>query len=199
MNRWNTIRRCLVAGVVAVGLLVVPQAALAIAGHCCLTVGGCENFPPGENCGTAECYGVCGPYPCGDPRVHCWWPAASEEPDGGTGNEAVSSASESDGARGEAKTESGTEKTLSSGAVGPESTDAALVDPAAEMDLDMGVSIGDPLKELASVTPPNAPGIKECANICNSPAQGCARLSCDPCCWLCGGYEICILPPPPGP
>ena len=88
---------------------------------------------------------------------------------------------------------------LWAGAVGPASTDAALVDPALVMDVDAGISIGDPLEDLASVTPPDAPNIKECANICSSPGQGCARLSCEPCCWLCGGHVICILPPPPGP
>ncbi len=196
MNRWNTIRRCLVAGVVGIGMLVVPQAALA--DHCCQCDGTCITI---LDCGGYHCCGPCGPGSCGSPGVYCPYPSASEEPRDGTDDETVSSASQPkpDASEAEAKAEPGAERTLSASAVGPASTDAALVDPAAAMDLDVGVSIGDPLKELASVTPPNAPGIKECANICNSPGEGCARLSCEPCCWLCGGYEVCILPPPPGP
>ena len=198
MNGWNTITRFLVGGVVAVGLLVVPQTALAIPGHCCLVTGGCVTIYYGDSCANYNCVS-CESKPCDYPSVQCFYPIASEEPDGGTGNEAVSSpaAPEADASEGEVKAESGTAAIR--GAVGPASTDAALVDPAAAMDVDAETGIGDAVADSDSPTPPDAAFIPACANICSSPAQGCARLSCEPCCWLCGGYEICILPPPPGP
>ena len=185
MNRWNTIRRCLVAGVVAVGLLVAPQAALA--DHCCQCDGTCITI---LDCGGYHCCGPCGPGSCGSPGVYCPYPSASEEPRDDTDYVADSPAPppEADASEGVALTESGAEPTR--GAVGPASTKAVVVDPAAAMDLDAEVSIGDPLKDLASVTPPDAGRIDECANRCRSPGQGCARLSCIPCCWLCGGFVI---------
>lgn len=199
MNRWNRMRRCLVAVVVAIGVLVVPRAASAIPDHCCKSNGDCLTLTGGANCGNYHCSGICGALPCSDPSVHCPFPIASDAPREGTGEEAVSSATqpEADASKGEAKAESGAEPPRS--AVDPASTNAALVDPAAAMDFDAGVSIGDLLEDLDSVTPPDAAGIKECANVCNSPAQGCARLSCQPCCWLCLGHVICIADPPPEP
>ncbi len=38
------------------------------------------------------------------------------------------------------------------GAVGPASTDAALVEPAVEMDHDAGVCIGDPMENVSQAT-----------------------------------------------
>ena len=76
-------------------------------------------------------------------------------------------------------------------AVDPVATDAALVDPATTMDHDAGVCIGDPLEDSGPAAPPDPEFIPACKTRCNSPGQGCARLSCDPCCWLCGGFVIC--------
>lgn len=194
MNGWNTIKRCLVVGVVAVGMLVVPQVALA--DHCCQCDGTCITI---LDCGGYHCCGPCGPGSCGSPGVYCPFPSAADEPQEGTDDEIVSSESqpEADAPEGEARAESGAAPIR--GAVGPVSTEAAPVDPAAEMDVGAEVSIADPSEDGDSAKPPEEAFIPACKNICNSPGEGCARLSCDPCCWLCGGYEVCILPPPPGP
>ncbi len=81
---------------------------------------------------------------------------------------------------------------LWAGAAGPASTDAALVDPAAAMDHDAGVCIGDLLEDSGSATPPDAPRT-------HRPCHGCTRPPCPgqlvceedfpACCWSCNGGE----------
>ncbi len=72
---------------------------------------------------------------------------------------------------------------LWAGAVGPASTDAALVDPAVEMDHDAGVCIGDPVEDLAPATQLQA----RCP--CPLRMPGCIPDGC--CCWICNGHTVC--------
>lgn len=185
MNQWNNFRGCLIAGVVAVGLLVVPRAALAIPGYCCLATGGCITIYNGDSCANYECVS-CGTRPCWDPSVHCNVLSPSDED---TGDEAVSTASQpgADAAVGEANAESRADRTPSAGAVAPASKGAELDDPAVVMDHEAGVCIGDPLKDVDSAGAPFAH--PPCANGCTAP-PGCRRLSCEPCCWRCQGGLI---------
>ncbi len=70
---------------------------------------------------------------------------------------------------------------LWAGAVGPASTDAALVEPAVEMDHDAGVCIGDPLEDFSQATPLNVD-------------SGPASVECwwEPYCWVCSnGIRLC--------
>ncbi|MCH8148347.1 MAG: hypothetical protein IH987_10190 [Planctomycetes bacterium] len=80
---------------------------------------------------------------------------------------------------------------LWAGAVGPASTDAALVDPAAAMDHDAGVCFGDLLEDSGSATPPDV-GLNA------HPCHGCTKPPCShpvcvtgfpACCWVCPGGE----------
>ena len=192
MNQWNTPRRCLVAGVIAVGMLVVPQAALAEPGHCCLLTGGCVTIYHGDSCSNYDCVS-CGLRPCFAPSVQCGSPTASDEPDEGTADEADSSASqpEADASVGKAHAESGAKPTR--GAADPTSTDTAL-DPAPTMDHDAGVCIGDAAEDLGSATPQNASPGPQCNPVCPD-RPGCTFMGC--CCWLCSGRLICQHTPLP--
>ena len=80
---------------------------------------------------------------------------------------------------------------LWAGAAGPASTDAALVDPAAAMDLDAGVCTGDLLEDSGSATPPDAGRTHSPCHGCNRPT--CSGLVCEDgfpaCCWSCNGGE----------
>ncbi len=81
---------------------------------------------------------------------------------------------------------------LWAGAVGPASTDAALVDPAAAMDLDAVVCFGDLLEDSGSATPPDAPRTHRPCHGC-FPRPTCSGLVCEEafpaCCWSCNGGE----------
>lgn len=193
MNGWNTFRRCLGTGVVAVGLLVVTQGALARPGHCCTLEGDCITIYSGDSCGNYECH-ICAARPCFDPTVVCPFPSASGEPGEGTNDEAVSTASqpEVDASEGKTKAESGVEPTPRAGAVGPASSDASLVDAAAAMDHDAGVCLADPLEDAGSATSLN--GGPECFPVCHD-QPNCTFLGC---CWLCGNRVICQATPLPG-
>ncbi len=76
------------------------------------------------------------------------------------------------------------------GAVGPASTDAALVDSAAAMDLDAGVCIGELLEDFGLVTLPEPARGHRCGH---PPAPWCINPSGPPdCCWTCNGHVICL-------
>ena len=167
MNGWNAFRRYLGAGIVAVGLVVVPQAALAGPGHCCLEDGTCITVPNVETCGMYECV-ICAARPCGQAACFAFLPGE------GPGDEGVSSASE-----GETEAESVAE---------PD-------DSAVAMDHDAKVCIGDPLKDAGSVTPSDAggghnPSLATCPP---GPAPRCRLVQGYPfCCWDCFGEIICL-------
>ena len=84
---------------------------------------------------------------------------------------------------------------LWAGGVDPASTDAALVNPAAAMDLDAGVCTGDLLEDSGSATPPDE-------GRTHFPCLGCIRPPCTgqlvcvegvpECCWTCNdGQPFC--------
>ena len=89
---------------------------------------------------------------------------------------------------------------LWAGAVGPASTSAALVDPAAAMDLDAGICIGDPVEALGSATPPDL-GLALDPCLGCGPVLGCRFVGCDAVCcfYTCGGGPICAPRIPPVP
>lgn len=79
---------------------------------------------------------------------------------------------------------------LWAGAAGAASTDAALVDPAATIDLDAGVCIGDALEAVGPAIPQNAAAC--CPNWCPcGPPPPCRLIDndCEQCCFVCPGGE----------
>ena len=82
---------------------------------------------------------------------------------------------------------------LWAGAVGPASTNAALVNPAAAIDLDAEACIGDPLEDVGPTTPLNAAAC--CPNGCPcGPPPPCRLVDndCEQCCFVCpGGQPFC--------
>ena len=79
------------------------------------------------------------------------------------------------------------------GPVSPASTDAALVHPAAAMDLDGGVCMGDSSEDFASVALPEGGVFFSCRPPLSCPPNppGCQLMNCEPCCWNCGGNVYC--------
>ena len=78
------------------------------------------------------------------------------------------------------------------GPAGPASTDTALVDPAAAMDADGGVCIGDSSEDFASVALPGEDDLDGRTDHFCWPVQGCRQISSSPCCYLCGGPPVCL-------
>lgn len=112
MNKWITFRRCLVAGVIAGGMLVVPQAALA--DHVCLCTGECINI---ADCGSFHGCGFCGPFLCSDIIVTCAARVPLDEPYEFTPDETVSPEAppQADAAKGGAQAEPGAVGTRGAG------------------------------------------------------------------------------------
>ena len=82
---------------------------------------------------------------------------------------------------------------LWAGAVVPASTIAAVVNPAAAMDHDAGVCLGDLPEDSSSVAPPDAGRTHRPCHGCNIPP--CSYPVCvedfPACCWSCGGETFC--------
>ena len=82
---------------------------------------------------------------------------------------------------------------LWAGTAGPASADAELLEPAAAMDDDAGVCLGDLSEDLDSATPAAEGSFFTCPPEagCVNTLFGCPVVACFPCCWDCGGGAFC--------